>query len=86
MPRKILGFNGLSDFFAHQHNRPIKAGTVELQMSKGFTPEEEDREVMAFFKEVERDFGYYNIRTIRVVPDDDERKPYYVHVDNVERK
>ena len=88
-PRKIFGYDGLADFFAAQHqqqNRPIKAGTVELQMSKNFTPEEEDREVMAFFKDVERDFGFRNIHTIRVVPDDAGRKPYYVHVDNLERK
>ena len=86
-PRKIFGhWDGLSDFFAHEQNRPTKAGTVELQMSKNFTPEEEDREVMAFFKEIERDFGFRNIHTIRVVPDDVSRKPYYVHVDNLERK
>ncbi|MFZ0648558.1 MAG: hypothetical protein WAM27_10100 [Nitrososphaeraceae archaeon] len=41
---------------------------------------------MAFFRQVENDFGYYNIHTIRVVPDDGSRPPYYVHVDNVERK
>ena len=27
-----------------------RPGIVELQMGKGFTPEEEDREVMAFFR------------------------------------
>ena len=57
-----------------EQNRPTKAGTVELQMSKNFTPEEEDREVMAFFKEIERDFGFRNIHTIRVVPDDVRQK------------
>ena len=45
MPRKIFGYDGLADFFAHQQNRPIKAGMVELQMGKNFTPEEEDRAV-----------------------------------------
>jgi hypothetical protein len=39
MRRKILGYNGLTDFFRHQK----MPGIVELQMGKGFTPEEEDR-------------------------------------------
>ena len=40
---------------------------------------------MAFFKQLENDFGYCNIHTIRVVPEDG-RPPYYVHIDNAERK
>ena len=60
-------------------------GIVELQMGKGFTPEEEDKVIMAFFKQLENDFGYHNIHTIRVVPEDG-RLPYYVHIDNAERK
>ncbi len=40
---------------------------------------------MAFFKQVENDFGYYNIYIIRVVPEDG-RPSYYVHIDIVERK
>lgn len=62
-----------------------RPGVVELRMGKGFTPEEEDREVMAFFKEVETDFGLYGITTIRVVPDDDSRRPYDVHIDSAYR-
>ncbi len=60
-----------SIFFRHQK----VPGIVELQIGKGFTPAEEDREVMAFFKEVANDFGYYNIHTVRVVPEDG-RPPY----------
>jgi hypothetical protein len=67
------------------HLKMPRPGVVELQMGKGFTPEEEDKEVMAFFKEVETDFGYYNIHTMRVVPDDTTRQPYYVHVDSAYR-
>ena len=60
-------------------------GIVELQMGKNFTPEEEDKEIMAF-KQLENDFGYYNIYTIRVVPEDGRPPPYHVHIDNAERK
>ena len=60
-------------------------GIVELQMGKNFTPEEEYKEIMAFFKQLENDFGYCNIHTIRVVPEDG-RPPYHVHIDNAERK
>ena len=79
MLRKILGYIGLADFFAHRQRH----GIAELQMGKGFTPEEEDREVMAFFKEVANDFGYPHIHTLKVVPEDG-RELYFVHVDNVE--
>ena len=40
---------------------------------------------MAFFKQLENDFGYYNIDTVRLVPEDG-RKPYLVHADNLERE
>ena len=61
-------------------------GIVELQMGKNFTPEEEYKEIMAFFKQLENDFGYCNIHTIRVVPEDGRPPPYHVHIDNAERK
>jgi hypothetical protein len=80
MPRKILGYNGLADFFAYQQ----KQGIAVLQM-KGLTEEEKNRELKKAFKEI-ADFGYPHIHTLRDRVPQDGREPYYVHVDNVERE
>ena len=83
MPRRILGFNGLSDFFAYQQHRQ-EYGTVPLYLGKGFTPEEEDREVKSAlrFYEGMNGFAHPRVQRLKVVPDG--RAPYYVHLDNVE--
>jgi hypothetical protein len=63
-----------------------KHGIAELQLGKGFTLEEEEREVKRAFYEIANDFGMPHIHTLKVVPAaEDGRPPYYVHVDNVER-
>ena len=58
---------------------------VYLSSKICLTEEEENRELKKAFQEIANDFGYYNIHTIQVVPDDG-RPPYFVHVDNLERK
>ena len=58
----MIGYNGFVDLFRNLQ----KQGIAELQM-KGFTAEEEDREVMAFFMEIANDIGYPHIHTLTSV-------------------
>jgi hypothetical protein len=82
MPRRILGFNGLSDFFAYQQQRE-KQGTVELYFGKGFTPEEEDREVKSALRFYEgiNDFAHPRTQRLKIIHDDGSgRPPYFVNL------
>ena len=58
----MIGYNGFVDLFRNLQ----KQGIAELKM-KGFTAEEEDREVRAFFMEIANDFGFPHIHTLKVV-------------------
>ena len=84
MPRRILGFNGLSDFFAYQQHLK-EHGTVPFYLGKGFTPEEEAREVktaLHFYEGLNNSGFHPYTQRLKVVPDG--RTPYYVYLDNVE--
>jgi hypothetical protein len=50
---------------------------------KGFTQEEEEKEMWNTFKEI-ADLGYRHIHTLRVFPSDG-REPYEVYVDSAHR-
>ena len=78
MPRKVIGYDGFVDLFRNLQ----KNGIAELQFGKGFTEEEEDREVKKAFYEIANDFGMPHIHTLKIVHDDG-RRPYYVHVSNL---
>jgi hypothetical protein len=51
----------------------------------GLTEEEESQRMRETFQEVAAK-GYEHIHTLKVVPLDCGRKPYYVHIDNLNRK
>ena len=48
MPRKVIGYDGFVDLFRNLQ----KNGIAELHFGKGFTEEEEDREVRKAFQEI----------------------------------
>ena len=78
--RKVIGYNGFVDLFRNLQ----KNGIAELKFGKGFTPEEEDKEVRKAFHEIANDFGIPHIHTLKIVHDNG-RPPYFVYVNNVER-
>jgi hypothetical protein len=58
-------------------------GTVELYFGKGFTPEEEDREVKRALRFYDNFPGHPRTQRLKIIHDDG-RPPYYVHVSNLE--
>jgi hypothetical protein len=48
MPSKVIGYDGFVDLFRNLQ----KNGIAELHFGKGFTEEEEDREVRKAFQEI----------------------------------
>jgi hypothetical protein len=80
MPRKLLDKKDWADLTRHIHNQ----GIAELQ-TKGLTEEEESREMKKTFQEI-AELGYGHIHTLKVVPLDSERQPYFVHIDSINRE
>ena len=79
MPPKIMDQKDLADLTRHLMNQ----GTAEFQ-TKGFTEEQESKEIPRMFQEVWK-AGYEFIHTLFIVPLDSDRKPYKVYVDNTYR-
>ena len=77
MPRKPISRKAFAELWTNRH----KQGIAELQ-TKGLTEEEESRRMRETFSEIAA-MGYEHIHTLKVVPLDDGRKPYFVHVDNL---
>jgi hypothetical protein len=77
MPRQPISKERLAEIWTNRHKY---GGMAECQ-TKGFTEEEESREIKQMFQEVWK-AGYENVHTLRIVPADG-REPYYVHVDSL---
>jgi hypothetical protein len=77
MPRQPLSKERLFELLNNQYRY---GGMAEFQ-TKGFTEEEEGREIKHMFQDV-WDAGYEHVHTLRIVPKDG-REPYYVHVDSL---
>lgn len=69
-----------ADLSRHIHNQ----GIGELQ-TKGLTEEEENREMKKTFEDITK-LGYGHIHTLKIVPLDSDRQPYFVHVDSINRE
>ena len=80
MPRKPLSKKELAEIWTNRHMH----GIAELQ-TKGLTEEEEGQRMKEIFSEIAA-MGYEHIHTLKVVPLDDRRKPYYVHIDSLNGK
>lgn len=79
MPRIPLTKKQFAELWTNRH----KHGIAELQ-TKGLTEEEESQRMRETFLEIAA-MGCEHIHTLKVVPLDDGRLPYYVHIDNVKK-
>jgi hypothetical protein len=80
MVRKLMTEKDLADITRQMHNR----GIAEFQ-TKGFTEEEESKEIPGMFQDV-WEAGYEHIHTLHIVPDEKTRKDYFVHADDLKRE
>jgi hypothetical protein len=80
MPRKPITKKELAEIFTDSH----KHGIAELQ-TIGLTEEEESQRMKETFQEIAA-MGYEHIHTLKVIPLDCGREPYYVHIDNLNRE
>jgi hypothetical protein len=58
-------------------------GIGELH-TKGLSEEEESSHIKKTFEEISA-LGYGHIHTLKIVPSDSKREPYFVHRDNIDR-
>jgi hypothetical protein len=77
MPRKPISRKEFAELWTNRH----KHGIAELQ-TKGLTEEEESQRMRETFSEIAV-MGYEHIHTLKVVPLDSGREPYFVHRDNL---
>jgi hypothetical protein len=80
MPRKLMDDKMWSELQRHLHNQ----GIVEFR-TKNLSEEEEQRDIKGMFEYVWK-AGFTHIHTLKIVPLDSDRQPYYVHVDDINRK
>jgi hypothetical protein len=79
MPRKVMTPRDWADFSRHIQNQ----GIAEFETNN--LSEEEQQQMRRMFEDVWK-AGYGHIHTLHVIPLDSDRQPYYVHVDDINRK
>jgi hypothetical protein len=77
MTRIPLTKKQLAELFTNRH----KHGIAILE-TKGLTEEQESQGMRETFQDIAA-MGYEHIHTLKIVPLDCGRKPYYVHIDNL---
>ena len=80
MPRKPLTKKQFAELWTNRH----KHGIADFR-TKGLTEEEESQRMRETFLDIVA-MGYEHIHTLKVVPLDDGRKPYFVSIDNLNMK
>ena len=80
MTRRPISQKELAEIWTSRH----KYGGMAIFQTKGLTEEEENRDMKEMFQTV-WNAGYEYVHTLKVIPEHG-RKPYYVHVDDVNMK